>query len=245
MRKQVQASQEYYEDFFAEERERSYDNRQRYEILFSIIDSLGLNQSIDVLDIGAGSGKITEFLRSRFDSVTAMDITCPPVMHRKLNKKEFNFVQGVLPKLPFKNSRFDLVVCSEVLEHLPKREEQYRALQSIASTLSQNGYLVLTTPNPKSTFKRLNKIVYSAMDRLNIDDRNEGQLIEKWIPPKQLESYMNELFMIEDSFGSYYCIPDMGIGLEKLSRPMSDYITKRNLAPNHGLYQYYIAKKYS
>ena len=243
MRGQVQASQEYYEDFFSEERKRSHDNRERYEILFSIIDSLELNQPVDVLDIGAGSGKITEFLYSRFNSVTAVDITCPPVMRRKLNEEEFNFVQGALPKLPFENNRFELVVCSEVLEHLPNREEQYRALQSIASILSQNGYLVLTTPNPKSIFKWLNNIVYSAMDRLNIEDRNEGQLIENWIPPQRLESYINELFMIEDSFGSYYCIPDMGLGLEKLSKPLSDYITKRNLAPNYGLYQYYVAKK--
>ena len=47
-------------------------------------------------------------------------------------------------KLPFDAHRFDVVILSEVLEHVI---DQKRCVQEIYRVLKPNGYLMLTTPN--------------------------------------------------------------------------------------------------
>lgn len=66
------------------------------------------------LDIGARDGYISLRMAERGDRITALDLTMPGVAHDKIT-----CVQGNAAALDFASNAFDLVVCAEVLEHIP------------------------------------------------------------------------------------------------------------------------------
>ncbi len=67
-----------------------------------------------VLDIGTRDGYIAELLTKEFGEVWALDLQKP-----KLNNKEIIAVQGDVTDLQFDNQSHDVVLCCEVLEHIP------------------------------------------------------------------------------------------------------------------------------
>ena len=67
-----------------------------------------------VLDIGARDGYISNLLARDFDAVTALDLETPQVSNEKVVA-----VKGDITKLEYPDNAFDVVVCTEVLEHIP------------------------------------------------------------------------------------------------------------------------------
>ena len=67
-----------------------------------------------VLDIGARDGYISNLLARDFDAVTALDLETPQVSNKKVVA-----VKGDITKLEYPDNSFDVVVCTEVLEHIP------------------------------------------------------------------------------------------------------------------------------
>ncbi len=71
-----------------------------------------------VLDAGARDGYYSRLLTERFEAVTALDMN--PLEPSTMDG--IRCVQGDLTRLPFPDNSFDVVFCSEVLEHIPKLE---------------------------------------------------------------------------------------------------------------------------
>lgn len=67
-----------------------------------------------VLEIGARDGYISLRLAERGLSVTSLDLEKPLIKHQNIR-----CVQGDVTALEFPDKAFDLVFCSEVLEHIP------------------------------------------------------------------------------------------------------------------------------
>ena len=95
------------------------------------------------LDIGAGEGQLIAALKAAFPNVKSQacdyhierfPLKDVPVRRVDLNREA----------LPFAEASFDLVTCSEVLEHL---ENYHQLLREAARTLKPGGLLVVTTPN--------------------------------------------------------------------------------------------------
>lgn len=87
------------------------------------------------LDVGARAGTQTRWLQSRGYSVTSIDVE--PVFPECL-KVDAN------GRLPFDDASFDLVWCSEVIEHL---QDPAFAMSELRRVTAPGGTLVLTTPN--------------------------------------------------------------------------------------------------
>lgn len=66
------------------------------------------------LDIGARDSYISLRLTEGNKCVTALDLTRPATVPRGIN-----YVQGSAASLPFRKLAFDVVLCAEVLEHIP------------------------------------------------------------------------------------------------------------------------------
>ena len=90
----------------ASEREQA-----RIRDLFELIPEKGSN----ALDIGARDGFLSMRLAERFEHVVALDLEKPNVSHPRIEA-----VKGNASQLVFEEASFDLVVCAEVLEHVPR-----------------------------------------------------------------------------------------------------------------------------
>ena len=103
-------------------------------------------QKIDILEAGCGSLQKITFEKELF--ITGIDISQKQLDRNiYLNKK----ILGDLQKFDFGDNKFDLVICWDVLEHLPNPN---LALDNMSKALKPGGLIVLKLPNLMS-FKGL------------------------------------------------------------------------------------------
>jgi SAM-dependent methyltransferase len=114
-----------------------------------------------VADLGCGSGAmLCEVLRSKPGwSGYGLDISEASICYaRRLAGHKgvagrAAFQQGSITQLPFASSSIDLVIASEVIEHLP---EPAVAFSEIARVLAPGGFLALTVPVDSHTPAHMN-----------------------------------------------------------------------------------------
>lgn len=102
------------------------------------------------LDIGPGHGNLIKLLRKEGSFITsACDYTADLMT---LDDVKVDIVDLNTQKLPYQDNAFDLVTCTEVIEHI----EHYReALREMHRVLKPSGVLVVTTPNILNIKSRL------------------------------------------------------------------------------------------
>lgn len=71
------------------------------------------------LEIGARNGLITRLIANRYTDLVALDLECPAFSFQNVR-----CVAGDVRKLPWPDKHFEVVLCSEVLEHLPADDLQ-------------------------------------------------------------------------------------------------------------------------
>lgn len=115
------------------------------KIILSTVEMVGkLNCTFPLvhLDVGSGHGDLIKLLRERHELTSfACDYTDELIA---LSDVPVKVVDLNVNKLPFVDASFDLVTCTEVIEHL----EHYReAIREMYRVLKPGGALVVTTPN--------------------------------------------------------------------------------------------------
>ncbi len=110
-----------------------YWQRKRHDIILEFTGNASA-----VLDIGCGSSRIILDLK---DAV-GMDILFRKLRFLKPNHEKL--VQGSMFALPFKNGMFDVVINSQVIEHVPEDPE---IMNEMWRVLRPGGTLVLGTPD--------------------------------------------------------------------------------------------------
>lgn len=110
-------------------------------------------RSESILDVGAGEGFMLEMLRKhnigkKLEGIEYMDeaLQFAKELHPKVKIKKGNIYE-----LPYKDNTFDLIICTEVLEHLEEPEKALTELKRVTKK-----YLILSVPNePLFTIQRL------------------------------------------------------------------------------------------
>ncbi|MFX0210417.1 MAG: class I SAM-dependent methyltransferase [Candidatus Hodarchaeota archaeon] len=92
-----------------------------------------------VLDLGCGDGTVSNQLVEKKLDVTGVDVSSKALQYFKGKGSLAD-----LNHLPFKDRSFDLVICSEVLEHLTEGIYE-RAIEEIERVAKL--YIIITTPN--------------------------------------------------------------------------------------------------
>lgn len=92
-----------------------------------------------VLDVGCGDGRVTDLVAARNTRTVGCDLSPEALRHVRAS-----CTVARIEQLPFRDAGFDLVLCSEVLEHLPSTTYT-QALQEIARVSSK--YILVTVPN--------------------------------------------------------------------------------------------------
>ena len=101
------------------------------------------SQKQRILDVACGNGGILKHLRSRgYRNLEGLEISEYAVT--RLRSEGLTMHQGKLPTLPMSDASYDVVVASQVLEHVIRRGTFAR---EIARVLKPNGRALIFVPN--------------------------------------------------------------------------------------------------
>jgi len=122
-------------------------------------------KNIDILDIGCGNGYHLFALHSRFDlsnsrltgiDMDELDLVYAEKIKEELSIQNVQFQQADATNINLPNDSYDLILCSEVLEHIPHPEECIAEIQRL---LKPDGVAVITTPNDDNFMKKIGYIL--------------------------------------------------------------------------------------
>jgi 2-polyprenyl-3-methyl-5-hydroxy-6-metoxy-1,4-benzoquinol methylase len=132
----------------------------RWEIIKKFLTKIKCSESeLKILDVGCGRGWLTKLL-SNYGIVLGIEPNKAVVKHAKRLFPELTFICGQLDHM-FKDGveldTFDILVCSEVIEHIPD-VNKYEFVYRLNKLVKKNGFLILTTPR-KEVIKEWNKYI--------------------------------------------------------------------------------------
>jgi SAM-dependent methyltransferase len=109
-----------------------------------------------LLDAGCGTGIYSLSLNKNFKCIDAVDISKEKIGFLEDNNKYKNIVFKCcdLKSLSFPDQYFDVVICSDVLEHI---KEDMKAIKEIVRVLKKGGVLLLTVPSKSKKNERIYK----------------------------------------------------------------------------------------
>ncbi len=121
-------------------------NKARIQIFSDMLTGIGTG--LKVLDVGCGDGVISEPASQLGNSVASVDLPTITMLAHK--RRVSSVVAGDAEHLAFAANSFDVVLASEVVEHLwaPQSffDEAYRVLRA-------EGYLIVETPEGKASLR--------------------------------------------------------------------------------------------
>lgn len=154
-----------------------------------------------LLNLGGGTGQVSKIYEKIGFEVYNVDIEGDST-----NKKHIKFDLNSVENLPLDNDFFDIVIASEIIEHI---ENPWKLFRDVRKHLKKDGKFVLTTPNIQSNFSRL-KFLFSGFLH--------------WFTPDCFSFHINPLFKWEiDLIAKKY-----NFRLEKICGSGDYYFRKNN-----------------
>jgi 2-polyprenyl-3-methyl-5-hydroxy-6-metoxy-1,4-benzoquinol methylase len=211
-----------------------------------VVDSLrgvSRGQSLKILDLGCGRGWMAPFI-SPLGSVTGIDFSPAGIQFAQMEYGEhatFLLADPASPSfgLPA-DERFDVVVCSEVIEHCPVHGD---LLEQISRFLRPGGWCILTTPNGNVWNEFSGVPAYAA----NL------QPVENWLTPRGLgTAFRRAGFRVLQHQGRHDYEVSFRVGLSgRLQHPRIERRFRRlglgglfnRLVLPTALYQFVVARK--
>ena len=139
---------------------RRWIHTRRRDMIEGLLRSVAGSGVGRALEIGPGSGIYLPLLASLADEVVVTDIE-PSFLDRARAQlaahPSARFVVDDICATRLDAASFDLILCTEVLEHIPAWRA---ALGAMARLLRPGGALVLSTPQPRSPLELLGKVAF-------------------------------------------------------------------------------------
>lgn len=120
--------------------------RNESRVLLSKLSKIGYKCG-RVLDIGCGAGFFLDEAKKKGWEVSGIEMSKKLVAYAK-KKLKLNIKKGDFLKVKLYNDKFDLIVLSQVVEHLV---DPFPVFKKIRKHLSNNGIFYIATPNIEST----------------------------------------------------------------------------------------------
>ncbi|MBL7129849.1 MAG: class I SAM-dependent methyltransferase [Candidatus Omnitrophica bacterium] len=168
----------------------AYDRRKRLKIIFENL--LGQDTLKDklLLDVGCGTGDFSKRAHELGARVISLDLGVNLLYRTKQKCPQAMLSVGDLLSLPFPKEKFDVIVCTEVIEHT---SSAFQCLYELHRVLKKRGIVVITMPNKFWYFS----IIIAQKLRLR---PYEGY--ENWLTPGELKRGLQEVdFEIKEFFG--------------------------------------------
>ena len=214
-----------YYDEYVERQKNVGVNKRHHSILNKLINA-GLKNNDRVLEIGCGIGTFTGLLIDYLQNgkLVSVDIGGKNIEEAQKSLghyKNVTFIHDDAVTHEFLDSKFEVVVLPDVLEHIPI-EGHYELFRKISEILEPNGFVFIHIPNPEY----LEWCHANRPDLLQIIDQPifTNLLVESTLPHglviKKLETYS---IWIED--GDYQYIVLHKKGHEDFSKVIEEKIT--------------------
>lgn len=159
------------------------DERLRYQAIAKLIEQSVLPRvsvPLRILDLGCGRGWLTS-LTSRYGLVTGIDPTTASIQRARVLFPQHEFycmsAQDLIDRAL--TAKFHLIVCSEVIEHVPDSGKR-DLLACMFALLTTPGFAILTTPRAE---------LWDSWKKRGIEE----QPIEQWISEKGLAELGREV----------------------------------------------------
>jgi ubiquinone/menaquinone biosynthesis C-methylase UbiE len=125
-------------------------------IIDAFVRLSGLPAGARVVDLGCGSGVFTEVLQRRGYCCTGVDLSPKMIAIARNKFPKIEFIEGDVEQLQFSDGRFDGVLLSGLIHHLPNPS---RCASEVFRILRSDGRFVAFDPN------RMNPFMYLYRDR--------------------------------------------------------------------------------
>lgn len=141
---------------------RAMVERLNKKILDSLDNMIGSKGALKILDAGCGEGFVDRLLVDRFSNIeiTGIEFTHEAIEIARRSNPTVDYIQGDICELPFETRSFDIVICTEVLEHIPNPDRALKELIRVSS-----GYLLISVPH-EPWFRLGNLLVLKNVTRL-------------------------------------------------------------------------------
>ncbi|MBC5837056.1 class I SAM-dependent methyltransferase [Flavobacterium muglaense] len=200
-----QKETEFYKKMFVENSywnstEPNEEEKIRWKIIETFLKTMEFKKGFNnfsILDLGCGRGWLTNLL-SDYGDVIGIEPVRPVVEYAKKIFPEIKFICGTSKDL-LKNreiEKFDLIVTSEVIEHVPDNSKK-QFIEDIFRLLNDNGHLIVTTPRKEA---QKEWVKYS----------NPNQPIEDWILESELENLVTNNGFTKKMLDRFSISPDKG-----------------------------------
>jgi 2-polyprenyl-3-methyl-5-hydroxy-6-metoxy-1,4-benzoquinol methylase len=185
----------FYERFAGEfdARMNRYEVAKRLRIVFDSVLPLQMH-GVRLLDAGCGTGIFSAAAVERGAEVTSLDVG-EALLSRVAAKCESRRVVGDVTALPFADESFDVVLCTEVIEHV---REPRRAIGELVRVLRPTGQLVLTTPN---------RLWLPAIRLATALRLRPYEGIENWVWPRALRRWLEQCGIRLECFAGFNALP--------------------------------------
>ena len=135
-------------------------NVERLQIISNMVTHIG--EGLNLLDVGGGDGVLGEHLCKMGNYVASIDL---PTVAVQIHRCQCLLaVVGDAERLPFTSNTFEIVLASEIVEHLwnPQSflDEAYRVLGT-------DGHLIISTPEGKESLRYDSHKNYFTTERLS------------------------------------------------------------------------------
>lgn len=115
----------------------------RRSLIRSIIDELKMSHDAAILDVGTSTGTNLRLLKEMgFTNFLGLDIS-PEAIGWCADKGLGIVHQGDVCAIPFPDKRFDLVLATDIIEHV---DDDLKSLQELHRVLKESGTIVITVP---------------------------------------------------------------------------------------------------
>jgi 2-polyprenyl-3-methyl-5-hydroxy-6-metoxy-1,4-benzoquinol methylase len=120
----------------------AFDGVRRYDQISSVVQQLGPRK---ILDVGCGDGRLARAIRAHCPDVVihGCDLSTAAITRSEGHDRQYS-VDLNCEVLPEPGESFDLVIASEVIEHLIQPD---RVMAELTRILRQGGHVLLTVPN--------------------------------------------------------------------------------------------------
>lgn len=185
-----------------------YDLEKRVRIVFDRLLPESLENKL-LLDAGCGTGWFSQRAVQRGSRVVSMDVGIE-LLHEVAKKCETNRAIGDTCRLAYRDGTFDVVISSEVIEHV---RDPGSAVRELTRVLKPGGILVLTTPN---------KPWYFAIWIANKIGARPYEGHENWVGFGELARLLAAQGLVVEEHIGFHLFPF----LTKLSHPILDFMDR-------------------